>query len=172
MTKPSTSTMFALAATLMLAPSVMFSTPAAAADAGAVLSACDRTTNCSYRPDKDGNILGCSEVVCFICPADGKHECHQARTNGQTPIKAPVGGVIQSPGDTAAQKGKGGINPVPVGGVMQPPGGAMPPKGKGGITPVQVAGVKETGSGGQPVTIFARGAGGGGGFGGLQKGRR
>jgi hypothetical protein len=62
-------------------------------------------------------------------------------------------------------------------GVIKPPRGIAPTgptdsKGKGGITPVPVVGVKMPGSGGQPVTIFARGAGGGGGFAGLHGGRR
>jgi hypothetical protein len=56
--------------------------PAAAADAGAVLAACDRTPGCSYAQSKDGSIQGCSSQsgVCFNCDVDGKKECHQTLT--------------------------------------------------------------------------------------------
>ena len=55
--------------------------PAFAADASAVLAACDRTPGCSYAQSKDGTIQGCSSQsgVCFNCETDGKRQCTQTR---------------------------------------------------------------------------------------------
>jgi hypothetical protein len=57
--------------------------PAAAADAGAVVKACERTPGCGYSSNKAGDITGCSPHACFYCPADGKHSCFQVRKGGR-----------------------------------------------------------------------------------------
>ncbi|MHB1109667.1 MAG: hypothetical protein ACYCZU_05040 [Devosia sp.] len=71
--------------------------PAFAADAGAVLRACDRTPGCSYAQSKDGSIQGCSSQsgVCFNCDVDGKRECTQT--------------LIVQTGLTYGRKGNAGV---------------------------------------------------------------
>jgi hypothetical protein len=71
---------FAVASTALVLGA--YAVPARAADASAVLAACDRTPGCSYAPSKDGTIQGCSSQsgVCFNCEVDGKRECTQTLT--------------------------------------------------------------------------------------------
>lgn len=71
--------------TLVLAVSLYaLPAPVFAADASAVLAACDRTPGCSYAASKDGTIQGCSSQsgVCFNCETDGKRQCTQTRVMG------------------------------------------------------------------------------------------
>jgi hypothetical protein len=74
-----------------------------AADATAVLGACDKDPKCGYTGAKNGDISGCSQHACFYCPADGKHQCFGvgARTKpGGKPRPGPVtiGGVkVEAP---------------------------------------------------------------------------
>jgi hypothetical protein len=65
-------------APIALLTATILSGPASAADAGAVLSACDRDPKCVYSSTKDGSIVGCSQHACFVCPSDdGKRQCNQ-----------------------------------------------------------------------------------------------
>lgn len=92
-----------------------------AADAGAVLGACDRTAGCNYTQNKAGDISGCSSQACFYCPADGKRQCF---------------GVAARTG-----KGTGRGVPVNVGGVKIEP---LPGKRSVGTGTVKTGGVKQT----------------------------
>lgn len=97
--------------------------PVAAADAGAVLAACDRTPGCSYAQSKDGSIQGCSSQsgVCFDCPVDGKKQCNST-TLTVTPSNT-FGGV-----DNVAGMLKNVENPDPRLPAKRKPGigGALP----------------------------------------------
>ena len=99
---------------------------AQAADAGAVLGACDRTAGCGYSQNKDnGDISGCSKQACFYCPADGKHQCFgvgmtKGKANGK-PINTTIGGI-------AVERGK------------------VPPKGAAGLGTVKTGGAKQAGT--------------------------
>lgn len=92
--------------------------PAAAAEAGAVLAACDRTPGCSYAQSKDGSIQGCSSQsgVCFDCPVDGKNQCNST-TLTVTPSNT-FGGV-----DNVLGVLKNAENPA----------GRLPPRRKPGV---------------------------------------
>ena len=72
-----------------------------AADAGAVLGACDRTPGCDYHQEKNGDVSGCSKQACFYCPADGKKQCFGvgARTGkgAGKGVAVNVGGVKVEP---------------------------------------------------------------------------
>jgi hypothetical protein len=64
-----------IAATLVIG---VLATPSSAADVGAVVSACDKMNDagltCNY--GIQGNALvGCTENVIFVCPADGTRQC-------------------------------------------------------------------------------------------------
>jgi hypothetical protein len=72
--------------------------PAAAADAGAVVKACEHTPGCGYSSNKAGDISGCSPKTCFYCPADGKHSCFQVRKSGRPGGPgATIGGIKLAP---------------------------------------------------------------------------
>ena len=96
---------------------------ALAADAGAVLAACDRTAGCGYSQNKEtGDITGCSKQsnTCFVCQADGKHQCFAVRsTNGKNNVKRTatnIGGVVIEPGKVPP---KAGVGTVKTGGAKQ-----------------------------------------------------
>lgn len=122
---------------------VAVSTPAAAADVKAVLSACDKSPTCGYSSTKGGDIIGCERATktCFHCPADGSRQCEKVR-------RMPDGRLVRLPGDllgnltvspgsqtgTASSNkalqpgllGPGGAGlatqgPAPTGGIVAPP---------------------------------------------------
>jgi hypothetical protein len=123
---------------IVLLAAATLSRPAAAADAGAVIGACERDPKCVYGSAKDGSLTGCSEHACFICPADGKHQCNQVQTGGKAGI---------------------GVSPISSGGVRT--GGNTQPKGS--FTPILPGGTKLPSVGGTTNTVYARIGGGGSG---------
>jgi hypothetical protein len=87
-----------LLAAFAIASAVALSTPASAADAGAVIGACDRTPGCVYSQAQDGTLVGCSPNACFVCPHDGSHQCHATRTGDKSGRRGvTIGGVKLSP---------------------------------------------------------------------------
>jgi hypothetical protein len=82
-------------AMVFLFPGVALSAPV-----NDVLRACDnmksRGENCDYSIAKDGEISGCTPTICFICPADGSRECHQAMVGGKgKPVVSGADNLLQ-----------------------------------------------------------------------------
>ncbi len=146
--------LIALAPFFALIASALSSAPAAAADAGAVIRACDRTAGCSYWHDKvNGGISGCSPHACFTCPADGKHQCtgtSSRRGRHGKHAMATIGGIKLPP----PSKG----HRVKFGGFTRPSAGVKPPRHH--RHPVTIggfrapSGVKRSGGGHSSGTIL------------------
>jgi hypothetical protein len=80
--------------------SITFSPPASAADAGAVITACEKDPHCAYGQAQDGSLVGCSEHSCFVCPIGGGHQCHATKTGGASGRRdVTLSGVKLAPKD-------------------------------------------------------------------------
>jgi hypothetical protein len=120
----------ALAATILLMPVALLSTPAAAAKKvikvkqSTVLAACKRTAGCSYDP---GAGVGCSPNTCFIC---SKGKCFAAIKGTKTPSGGDLGKlVVQQPLKSSPPKaGSRGTIATPKGGVLQQSTNVVGPK--------------------------------------------